>query len=184
VTFEFAALNFVLPQKNQYKYKLEGFDRDWNEVGTQRTATYMNLPQGSYTFRVRGSNNDGVWNEKGLSLKLLVTPPFWKTWWFTTALGLALVGGTVGAYWLRMRQHVRAERELQARVAAALGDIKTLRGLLPICAWCKKVRDDGGYWNQLEEYVSEHTQAEFSHGICPDCREKHYQGRGEAPTKN
>jgi len=182
VTFEFAALNFVLPQKNQYKYKLEGFDRDWNEVGTQRTATYTNLPQGRYTFRVRGSNNDGVWNDDGVALKLVVTPPFWKTWWFLAALGLTLVASTVASYRLRVRQHVLAERELQARVTAALGDIKTLRGLLPICAWCKKVRDDSGYWNQLEEYVSDHTQAEFSHGICPECRETHLRRASEDPA--
>jgi ligand-binding sensor domain-containing protein len=184
VAFEFAALNFILPQKNRYKYKLEGFDRDWNEVGTQHAATYMNLPQGRYTFRVKASNNDGVWNEEGASLQLLVTPPFWKTWWFTAALALVLVASAVGSYRFRVRQHVRAERELKARVAAAMADIKTLHGLLPICAWCKKVRDDGGYWNQLEEYVSDHTQAEFSHGICPECREKHYQSLAGDPTKN
>jgi ligand-binding sensor domain-containing protein len=172
VTFEFAALNFVLPQKNQYAYKLEGFDATWNEVGGQRSATYTNLPHGTFTLRVRGSNNDGVWNDEGVSLRIHVTPPFWRTRWFLAAVALALVGAAAGTHRLRVRQHIRAERALQKRVTTALADIKTLRGLLPICAWCKKVRDDSGYWSRIEEYVSEHTQAEFSHGICPECRTK------------
>jgi hypothetical protein len=139
----------------------------------------MNLPGGTYTFRVRASNNDDVWNEQGVSLKLRVTPPFWRTSWFLAAVGLALVGGSVGAYGLRVRRHIRAERELQRRVIAALAQVKTLSGLLPLCAWCRKVRDDNGYWNQIEEYVSEHTRAEFSHGICPECREKRFHGAAD-----
>ena len=171
VTFEFAALNFVIPQKNKYVYKLEGFDQAWNEVGTQRNATYTNLPAGRFTLRVRGSNNDGVWNDQGVSLEVRVTPPWWKARWFLAAMALVVLGLAVGTHWLRLRQHVRAEHVLQERVKAALADIKTLRGMLPICAWCKKVRDDGGYWSQIEQYVSERTEAEFTHGICPACRD-------------
>jgi ligand-binding sensor domain-containing protein len=169
VTFEFAALNFVLPQKNRYAYKLEGFDREWNEVGAQRTATYTNLPHGRFTLRVRASNNDGVWNHEGASLQLRVTPPFWKAGWFLALLLLTLVSVAIGLHRLRLHRHVLAQRALEARVAEALTQIKTLRGLLPICAWCKKVRDDTGYWNRIEEYVSKRTEAEFSHGICPQC---------------
>ncbi len=176
VTFEFAALNLVVPQKNQYAYKLEGFDRDWNEVGTRHSATYTNLPDGTFTLRVRGSNNDGVWSDAGVSLVVHVTPPFWREPWFVAAVVLMLVGAALSAHRLRVRRHVRIERELQARVATALADVKTLRGLLPICAWCKNVRDDRGYWSRIEEYVSEHTQAEFSHGICPECRSKMRDG--------
>ena len=115
----------------------------------------------------------------GASLKLRQLPHFYQTVWFLAAVGLVLASVVAGMYRLRVRQHIRAERELQERVTVALADIKTLRGLLPICAWCKKVRDDGGYWNQLEEYVSDHTQAEFSHGICPECRETQYQRASE-----
>jgi hypothetical protein len=61
-----------------------------------------------------------------------------------------------------------------------MAEIKTLHGLLPICAWCKKVRDDSGYWSRIEEYVSAHTQAEFSHGICPDCRAKYRKRSAES----
>ena len=78
-SIEFAALNYHNPQQNRYKYKLEGFDPDWNEVDSRRrVATYTSLPGGEYTFRVIGSNNDGVWNEEGVSLKITVQPPLWE----------------------------------------------------------------------------------------------------------
>ena len=81
ITFEFAALDFSAPEKNLYMYKLQGFNDDWIDAGNLGTATYTNLPNGKYTFRVKGSNNDGVWNEEGLSLAVIVTPPWWHTWW-------------------------------------------------------------------------------------------------------
>jgi GAF domain-containing protein len=63
-------------------------------------------------------------------------------------------------------------RRVSARMADALENVKTLHGLLPICAWCKRIRNDQGYWGQLEAYIREHTEADFTHGICPDCFEK------------
>jgi len=90
IAFEFAALDYVNPQKNKYAYKLEGFDEDWVYPATRRYASYTNLPPGEYTFRVKASNSDGVWNEAGLSIDLQVVPPLWKT---TSAYVLyALVG--------------------------------------------------------------------------------------------
>lgn len=81
ITFEFAALDYSAPEKNQYAYILENFNTDWIYSGTVRSATYTNLPPGEYIFRVKGSNNDGVWNEAGISLTLIITPPWWSTWW-------------------------------------------------------------------------------------------------------
>lgn len=94
-TFEFAALIFNNPKQNQYAYMMEGFDKDWVYCGTNRKATYTNLDPGEYTFRVKGSNNDGVWNEEGTSIKITITPPFWKTWWFKGlgAMSLAAASG-------------------------------------------------------------------------------------------
>ncbi|SFF40219.1 ligand-binding sensor domain-containing protein [Thermoflexibacter ruber] len=83
-SIDFVALNFTQSEKNQYAYKLEGFDRDWNYVGSQRSATYTNLDAGTYTFKVKASNNDGLWNEEGISLKIKILPPWWATWWFRT----------------------------------------------------------------------------------------------------
>jgi len=90
-SFEFAALDYTAPQKNRYAYKMEGLDEDWITTGAdKRFASYTTLSPGVYTFRVKGSNNDGVWNDGGASLKIIITPPFWKTWWFR-GLAAALV---------------------------------------------------------------------------------------------
>jgi hypothetical protein len=83
--FEFAALDVTAPQKNRYAYRLDSFDRDWQYTdATRRFATYTNLDPGDYTFRVKASNNDGVWNERGVALHLAILPPLWKTNWFRT----------------------------------------------------------------------------------------------------
>ncbi|MCP4154297.1 MAG: protein kinase [bacterium] len=82
-SFDFAALDFTNPGKNKYAYKMEGFDKDWvYRDAKKRFATYTNLDPGNYVFRVIGTNNDGVWNRKGSSIKIKIIPPFWKTWWF------------------------------------------------------------------------------------------------------
>ena len=76
----YASLSYCTPNKNKYAYKLEGFDKDWNYVGSQNKATYTNLPAGTYLFKVKATNNDGIWNEKGTSLKITIHPPFyWST---------------------------------------------------------------------------------------------------------
>lgn len=79
--FDFVALHFGEPSKNKYKYILENFDEDWVDAGTQRNATYTNLSPGEYIFRVIACNRDGIWNEEGALLKLIISPPFWATWW-------------------------------------------------------------------------------------------------------
>lgn len=83
-TIEFASLDFTNTSKNQYRYKLEGFNEDWVDLGNKQQVTFVNLDPGEYVFRVAASNNDGVWNMKGATLKIKVTPPFWKTKWFYT----------------------------------------------------------------------------------------------------
>jgi len=86
ITFELAALDYTSPTKNRFAYRLEGLDKDWNRVGADRRfADYRNIPPGYYTFRVQGSNNDGLWNDAGTSVSVQILPPFWGTWWFRTA---------------------------------------------------------------------------------------------------
>ncbi len=121
VSFDFVSLNYADPQKNRYAYKLEGFDADWIECGTRRYAGYSNLPGGTYTFRVRGSNNDGIWNERGASIVIRVIPPPWRTWW---AYGLyALLLALIVAAIVKFRERrLRAIEQLRLRIAADLHD--------------------------------------------------------------
>ena len=118
VTFAFAALNFRNAEKNRYAYRLEGYDNAWREVGTQRTATYINLPPGTYRFRVKGSNDDGLWNEEGATIRLTITPPFWKRWWFYGLCIGAFLAVMVGSYRLRVRHLKQRQHELARQVHA------------------------------------------------------------------
>jgi signal transduction histidine kinase/ligand-binding sensor domain-containing protein/CheY-like chemotaxis protein len=115
--FGYTALNFTNAQKNRYKYMLEGFDQDWYEAGDKRTGRYSGLPGGTYTLRILGSNNDGVWNEEGVSLKVTVVPPFWQTWWFQAILIILVVGGIAGGFFLRVNTINTQKRQLEIQVA-------------------------------------------------------------------
>ncbi|RPI77908.1 MAG: response regulator, partial [Desulfobacteraceae bacterium] len=107
-SFEFAALNYRFPEKNQYAYKLEGFDREWNYVdSTRRLATYTSLPPGNYVFRVKASNNDGVWNEEGKAVRVTILPPWWRTWWAYLMYGLFSVGLVAGIVHMRTQSQAR-----------------------------------------------------------------------------
>jgi len=313
-SIEYSALNYLASAKNQYAYKLEGFDKKWNYVETKRIATYTNLAPGEYVFMVKGSNNDGVWNETGTALKIIITPPFWSSWWFRGLLVLIAIGIGFVTYRRRRIMHELKEKEHMAEAIAdatakernllrtlidnlpeeihiknrdgqiivcnkkllnrlgfdneqaligktnydfmekdiadqllveeqeviekgegiynvesqsifgidldrvvartmvplrnsdnnvigiviierditekkkyeeerealimelqqALADVKMLSGLIPICANCKKIRDDQGYWIQLEAYIQEHSDTKFTHGLCPECAAKLY----------
>jgi len=95
---------------------LEGFDKDWNYVGDQRKATYTNLDPGTYTFKVRASNNDGVWNNEGTSIKIIINPPFWLTWWFKILAVLVVAGSAIGFYRHRVNAINKQKRKLQQQV--------------------------------------------------------------------
>jgi signal transduction histidine kinase len=86
VEFQYAGLSFVAPQKVQYRYQLQGFDREWIDAGNRRAAFYTNLPPGNYRFRVLAANNDGVWNTTGASFGLRMLPHYYQTWWFYSFL--------------------------------------------------------------------------------------------------
>ncbi|MFN6943535.1 MAG: ATP-binding protein, partial [Cytophagaceae bacterium] len=86
LNFDFAVLNFNNPQKNRYAYLLEGFDLGWNYTNDIPRASYTNIDPGTYTFRVKGANNDNIWNNDGAWIRLTITPPWWKTWWFYTIM--------------------------------------------------------------------------------------------------
>ncbi|MCP4154890.1 MAG: response regulator [bacterium] len=117
LSFQFAALNYTSPEKNSYAYMMEGFESDWNHVGNRHFASYINLPPGNYTFRVKGSNNDGLWNEKGASLNLIISPPFWKTFWFRFLILLLILG--IIFSWHRLRvSSLKKQREYLEQIVA------------------------------------------------------------------
>jgi signal transduction histidine kinase len=117
-SFEFAALSYVDPQRNQYRYMLEPLDDSWNRMDSQRRiATFTTLPAGDYTLRVQGSNNRGVWNEEGVTVRLKILPPWWGTTWFRGAGAGMFVALLWAGYRLRVRQlHYQFAIMLDARV--------------------------------------------------------------------
>ena len=113
--FTFAALDFTIPEKNRYAYMLEGFDQDWIET-TERWAQYSNLHGGTYIFRVKGSNNDGIWNDAGVALTITIVPPFWDTAWFRVLTWLVILGAVVSGYFVRTRKITLQKRKLEIQV--------------------------------------------------------------------
>jgi DNA-binding CsgD family transcriptional regulator/streptogramin lyase len=116
-SFDFAALDFTAPETNQYKYMMEGFSDQWIHLGNKSDITFTNLDPGTYTFRVMGSNNDGIWNPQPAELKIIIVPPFWKTWWFQViavlVLALLLLSGHHSRM-KRLRLRYKSESEMHA----------------------------------------------------------------------
>lgn len=131
LTFEFAALNFRQAFKNQYAYKLEGMSDHWIYLGNNREVTFSQLPPGRYTLHVKASNNDGVWNEQGASLKIAIRPPWYRTWW-AYALYVLAAGGIF--YFLRKKelqaQRLRHRLELERVAAEKLKEVDQLKSRL------------------------------------------------------
>jgi ligand-binding sensor domain-containing protein/nitrate/nitrite-specific signal transduction histidine kinase len=125
--FEAAALSFIQSDKNQYAYTLEGFDKDWIYPQNTRVGRYTNLSGGEYTLRVKASNNDGLWNEQGIAINIMVVPPFWQTWWFRGVLlvlfGLAVFTG----YRLRVRSVLAHSHKLEQQVEERTHEIERRR---------------------------------------------------------
>ncbi len=118
VEFNYTALSFLFSDKIVFKYMLEGFDKNWIEAGTRRTAFYSNLKPGHYIFRVTAANNDGVWNENGIAYRFYLKPYFYQTWWFRTLL-ILLLAGIVAAY-IRLKAREIRNREIEmARIIEA-----------------------------------------------------------------
>jgi len=128
-SLEFAALDFNGPQKNLYAYKMEGVDPDWvRSNASRRFATYTNLDPGEYTFRVKGSNNDGIWNEEGTSINVIITPPWWKTNWAYT-IYFFLFALTLYAFrsYDKKRQRLKHELELEQVHAEKLEEVDRMK---------------------------------------------------------
>ncbi len=195
-SISFAALTSRNTSHITYRYRMEGFDKAWSPEQVKREASYTNLAPGTYTFTVRASNHDGVpTGGPATSLQIIVLSPWWKTLWFKLCAILCTAAVIIIIVRIRFASLKRIASELEKRVedrtrklselnfehSREIGErekaetqVKLLRGFIPICASCKKIRDDQGYWTQIEAYISEHSEAEFTHGICPDCIKKLY----------
>jgi signal transduction histidine kinase/ligand-binding sensor domain-containing protein/DNA-binding response OmpR family regulator len=129
-SFEFSALDYRQPEENQYAYRLEGFDKEWQYIGTKRTAMYTNLNPGKYIFHVIACNNDGAWNEEGTSVEIVVIPPFWATWWFETLAAVAVLGSAFSFYRYRIN-FVKAQKvKLEKQVAERTTEVMQQKGKL------------------------------------------------------
>ena len=129
LSFRFAALVYTQPEQNQYAYQLVGVDKNWVQNGNRHLANYTNLSPGTYTFRVKAANSDGIWNEKGASMRLVIRPPWWATWWAYSLYAL-LVGGAIWGYIrfytnrIRQRQALEFNRR-EAQQLKAVDELKT-----------------------------------------------------------
>jgi two-component sensor histidine kinase len=152
-SFEFAALDYTNPKRNQYKYKLEGVDKEWRNSKNIRTANYTNIDPGEYVFRVIGSNNDGVWNEEGASVRIIITPPWWATWWFRTIAIFAIAGifggsvryVTIQRYKRRLaleKERTRISKDMHDEVGSSLSKISILSELAKQKADDPKLKSD------------------------------------------
>ncbi len=125
-TFGFAALDFTAPEKNSYRYRLDGFDPDWRTAERgQRSATYMNMSPGHYVFRVQAANSDGVWNMEGTSLHVVVDPPWWQRWWFRGAVVCFFVAALLAGIRWRERAIRRLNARLESEVAARTAQLRS-----------------------------------------------------------
>lgn len=119
----FIAINYNNSAKNQYAYRLEGLEKNWKYVGNQQLATYSNLREGTYVFHVKAANNDGVWNEEGAKLKIIITPPFWRTWWFSALMAIIVTGIGYAFFVYRINQ-VRREETQKSAISEQIAELR------------------------------------------------------------
>jgi len=129
-TFEFIALDFTAPEKNKYAYQMEGFDEHWIDCNTKLEANYTNLDPGEYNFRVKASNNDGIWNEEGTSIKVIILPPWWGTWWFRGLVLIVFALTLVIGYYYRIRSFKHHEMRLKQKVAQKTYELRQMNSVL------------------------------------------------------
>ena len=141
---DYTALSFVVPQKVHFQYKLEGYDRDWQDAGTRRQAFYSNLPPRNYTFRVKASNNSGVWNEAGASLDFFVTPAYYQTVWFRSLCVFLSLAVLAGLYRLRLG-HLERQRDALRKSEKELRDVIDT---IPAIVWSALPDGSNAYVNK------------------------------------
>ncbi|MBN1182250.1 MAG: hypothetical protein JXB49_08180 [Bacteroidales bacterium] len=126
ITFSFVALNFIHHEQNKYAYKLENFDNEWIYTDGKQEATYTSLPPGKYIFRVIAANNDGYWNNDGVSIPVTVLPPVWQTWWFRIVGALLIISLVFFIYYLRIKRVQNTNRTLEKLVDERTRELQSM----------------------------------------------------------
>lgn len=194
--FWFTSPTFFDESSLRFQTRLVGLEDQWRDTPS-RQARYPGLPGGAYRFEVRVAQDLGGFGPPSW-LAFRVRPPFWRSPMAYGGYALGLLLLSYGTFRMRLAALARARDLLETKVqrrtqelaeantaledlnqrhleliedlSKALSEVHTLQGLIPICSYCKKIRDDGGAWNQMEQYISSRSSATFSHGICPECK--------------
>ena len=164
----YTGLSFVKPEQMKFKYRMAGLEQAWQEVGNRRAAYFSHLPPGSYQFSVSAANSDGIWNDTGASLRVIVHPPFWRTWWFSGLTVAALLGAALLAYQRRVaylkrrhavqgafsRQLIESQEHERKRLASELHDslsqsLSIIRSRATLCL--NRLEDQQRTRDQLNE---------------------------------
>ena len=124
ISFEFSSLDFAAPKKNKYAYMMEGFEKEWTYSNDRRFVMYSSLPPDKYTFRVKATNHDGVWSDESVSVKIIITPPFWLTWWFYVLIILMVIGISGLLVYFRISNLKRRQMVLEATVRNRTHEIR------------------------------------------------------------
>lgn len=160
IELHYAAMSYVAPAAVRYRYKLEGFDREWIDAGDSRVAYYTNLPSGNYVFRVIASNNDGVWNRAGASVAFTIVPTWYATWWFRTLAALAVIGLLAALHRLRVWRLHQRERELTREVTQRTEALHTANIELTRLAaldGLTRIANHGAFTKRLCEALHDHA---------------------------
>jgi ligand-binding sensor domain-containing protein/two-component sensor histidine kinase len=159
-SFEFLALSYTRPQANQYAYMLEGLDKQWTNAGTRRYASYANLSEGRYVFKVKACNNEGVWNKTPATLVLLIKPPFWHRWWFYALVIVITAAIAYGFYSVKINQ-LKARQQLRNKIARDLHDDigSTLSGITIFSKMAlQKMRNHPADSTELLQKISDRSE--------------------------
>ncbi len=150
-TFEFVGASLTNPKRVTYQFKLEGYDQDWSRPQKQNSYTYSNLPPGNYTFKVKSANNDGVWNKEPATFSFTITPPFWKTWWFWSIVGLIVVSLTYVYVQYRERKLREANQILEQKVLQRTEELRKEKEIVE--RQHENIKDSIEYAQRIQEAV-------------------------------
>jgi len=180
LSFRFSAPFQHVPESFKLRYRLQGFDQQWQLASDEREKVYRSVPPGTYHFEVEASDEEGRFAGEALASRVAVPRRFLGPFCFAGIALALLTLATAVVQKMRLRLLRRREKELERQVERALAELKVLRGMLPICSLCKKIRDDEGYWEDIGAFVSARSGVAFTDSFCPDCDRKQRDHRASS----